>query len=121
MPYVLSKLSNSQVYTQYAKGQTDTNLNVVVAEVKIDGGADVINKQLVTPQGVVTKVSDNELEILKSNKDFQRHLEKGLVKYYNTAPKVEKEADKMEKDKSKQLTAEDYKKAGKKAPKVANE
>ncbi len=121
MPYVLSKLSNSQVYTKYAEGQTDTNLNVVVAEVKIDGGADVINKQLVTPQGVVTKVSDNELEILKSNKDFQRHLENGLVKYYNTAPKIEKEADKMEKDKSKQLTAEDYKKAGKKAPKVANE
>lgn len=121
MPYVLSKLSNDQQYINYAKGMTDTNIRIPIAEVFIKGGADVINKQLVTPQGVVTKVSDNELEILKANPGFRKHLEEGLVKYYNTTPKIEKEADKMEKDKSKQLTADDYKKAGKKAPKVSNE
>ena len=119
MPYILSKLANTQNYIKYAKGTN--NLNIPAQTVVIKGGADVTDKNLVTPEGVITKITADELEILKSNKDFQRHLEQGHVKYFGTAPNIEKHADKMEKDKSAPLTPDDYTKKGKKAPKVENE
>lgn len=119
MPYVLSKLANTQIYTQYAKGAN--NMNIPCAHVEIKGGADVTDKNLVTPQGVITKITDKDLDILKANKDFQKHLDRGHVKYFGTQPNIEKNVDKMEKDNSRPLTPEDYRKKGKKAPKVENE
>ncbi len=116
MPYILSKLSNSQNYTNYAKGLN--NLNIASQTVTIKGGADVTDKNLVTPQGVITQVTSEQLELLKNNRDFQRHLENGYIKYFGTNPNIEKHVDKMEKDKSAQLTPDDYKKKGKKAPKA---
>jgi len=116
MPYILSKLANSQIYTQYAKGAN--NINQIVYKVLIKGGADVTDKHLVTPEGVITKITQDELEILKANKDFQNHLERGHVKYFGHNPNIDKEAHKLEKDNSRPLTPDDYKKAGKKAPKT---
>lgn len=116
MPFVLSKLANTQVYTKYAKGID--NVNIPVEQVEIKGGADITDKNLVTPQGVITKVTDAQLEILKENKDFQKHLENGHINYFNHTPNVEKQTEKMEKDKSAPLTPEHYKKQGKKEPKV---
>jgi hypothetical protein len=120
MPYILSKLANTQIYTQYVKGTSD-NLNIVSAEVEVKGGADVTNSNLITPEGVLTQVSAAQLDILKANKDFQRHLENGIVKYFNTQPNIEKTTKSMSKDKSKQLTKDDYKKANKKAPDTEGE
>lgn len=117
MPYVLSKLANTQVYTQYAKDVAN-NINIVKEQVTIKGGADVTTKNLITPDGVVTQVTRDQLEILKANRDFQRHLETGHIKYFEFEPKIDKEVDKMEKDNSKPLTPDDYKKKGKKAPKT---
>lgn len=119
MPYVLSKLSNTQVYTLYAKGLD--NINIPSESVEIKGGADVTDKNLVTPEGVITKVTPEQLDILKANKVFQMHLDGGYVKYFGTAPNIEKHADKMEKDPSRQITKSDYEKKGKKAPKTEKE
>ena len=120
MPYVLSKLANAQTYVKYAKG--GNNINIPMASVTIKGGADVADKKTLTsPQGVITSVTADELEILKENPCFQQHLEQGFVNYYNMKPDVEKKAEKMPKDKSRQLTKEDFKKQGKKAPKTAEE
>lgn len=119
MPYILSKLANSQKYTKYVKGAN--NMNVAVKIITIKGGADITDKNLITPQGVITQVTADELEILKENKDFLRHLDKGHVKYFATTPNIDKNVDKMEKDKSAPLTPDDYTKKGRKAPKVTNE
>ena len=62
MPYVLSKLANTQIYTQYAKDVTN-NINIVKAQVTIKGGADITDKNLITPDGVVTNVTRDQLEI----------------------------------------------------------
>lgn len=120
MPYVLSKLANSQIYTQYAK-VTGNRLNIPVKQIEIKGGSDVTNKHFITPNGVITKVTADELEVLRANRDFQRHLEKGHVKYFAHNPNVDKEVEKLEKDKSAPLTPDDYKKKGKKAPKITVE
>lgn len=117
MPYVLSKLANTQIYTQYAK-DVSNNINIAVQQVEIKGGSDVTNKNLITPNGVITQVTNNQLDILKSNIDFQKHLEKGYVNYFAFNPNMDKEVEKMERDKSVPLTPDDYKKKGKKAPKT---
>ena len=119
MPYVLSKLANTQIYTLYAQGLD--NINIPEASVEIKGGADVTDKNLVTPEGVLTQVTAEQLDILKANKDFQRHMDNGHIKYFGTAPNIEKHAEKMEKDPSRQITKSDYTKKGKKAPKVESE
>lgn len=117
MPYILSRLANSQIYTNYAKGMGD-NINIPVESVEIKGGADVTDKNLVTPEGVITKVTNDQLEALKANKGFQQHLEGGYVKYFGTEPNIEKHADKLTQDKSRQIKKSDYEKKGKKAPKT---
>ena len=118
MPYVLSKLANNQIYTKYIKGAG--NVNIPTVQIEIKGGADVTNKNLITPEGVITKITADELELLKSNRDFQRHLEQGVVKYFGTEPKIEKTVQSMEKDKSAPVTPGFYTKQGKKAPKTEN-
>lgn len=120
MPYILSKLANTQIYTTYAKGVGD-NMNIPVKSVEIKGGADVTDKQLVSPEGVITFVSDDDLEVLKSNKDFQRHLDGGYINYFKSQPNIDKQADKMTKDKSRQVKKSDYEKEKKQAPKTSIE
>ena len=117
MPYILSKLSNSQCYTQYVKGVND--INNVCERVFIKGGADVINKKtLETPNGVVTEVTNEQLDILKQNVDFNRHLENGFISVIEnkiTEDKKEEKAVEMQKDNSRQKTPKDYKKSKGKA------
>ena len=119
MAYVLSKLTNTQVYTKYVKGIN--NMNIPQKQIEIKGGADIANKNLITPEGVITTVSDDELEILKQNPDFMRHVEKGHIKYYALNPNLEKEAGKLEKDNSAPKTPDDYEKQGKKKPKTSKQ
>lgn len=123
MIYVLSKLSNSQCYTKWAKGTN--GINQIVEKVLIKGGADVINKKtLETPSGVVTEITETQLEILKENPDFQRHCENGFISYYSTKideEKKEEKAAEMAKDNSRQKTPKDYKKAKGKAKPVKDE
>lgn len=116
MPYILSKLANNQIYTKYVKGPGNTNVPSVQIEIK--GGADVTNKNLITPEGVITKIDSSQLELLKENKDFKRHLEAGVVKYFAVEPKIEKSVQNMEKDNSAPITPDFYTKKGKKPPKT---
>lgn len=120
MAYILSKLANSQCYVKWAKGAN--GINNIAAKVEIKGGADVINKKtLETPRGVVTEVTEAELELLKENPDFNRHLENGFITIIDNKPseeKIEEKAEAMPKDASRQKTPKDYKKSkGKAKPK----
>lgn len=115
MPYILSTLSSNQNYTQYVKGINGVNNKA--ESVFIKGGANVADKTtLTTPKGVSTEITKDQLEILKANKDFKRHLENGFLTILDDEPKTEKikeKAQKMRKDASKQKTAKDFKKAPK--------
>lgn len=123
MPYILSKLANSQCYTQYVKGVND--INNVCERIFIKGGADVINKKtLDTPNGVVTEVTNEQLDILKQNADFNRHLENGFVSIIEnkiSEDKTEEKAAIMPKDNSRQKTPKDYKKSKGKAKPIEND
>lgn len=115
MPYILSTMSAGVNYAIY--GKTAGGLPVVKREIAIAGGSGVINKALVTPQGVVTKVSDEELELLESNALFRMHKAGGFVKVQKSDKTDTKDME--QKDASAQRVEADYTSKNKKAPKVA--
>lgn len=85
--YIYSKLSNDNVYAPYAKGGAD--LPIRGEGVLIKGGAGVADKRIVTPQGVVTTITREELELLKSIPQFNEHVERGFLKIQDTKVEVE--------------------------------
>lgn len=116
MKYITSKMATDVNYTFYTKGPN--GINVVTDEITINGGADVINKRtLITPEGMITEISDDKLEKLKSHPVFQQHIQNGFIVVVDTEKQAEKEHKNLEEDKSKQLTEKDYEKQGKKSPK----
>lgn len=64
-------------YTNYATGGGD--LPVAKESILIRGGAGVANDRLITPRGVATAVSEEEVSQLRENKVFQMHEENGYV------------------------------------------
>ena len=123
MPYVISSLSRDNVFAVYEK--KSGNVLVVKKSILIKGGANVADKKtLITPSGVATEVSKEDLEILKANTAFKKFMERGFIKVLESGSKfkAQDEAEKMaEKDASAQITKEDYKKKGKKAPRTKRE
>ena len=114
MPYITSTMSTGVKYAVY--GQSAGGLPIVKKEIEIKGGANVADKALYTPNGVVTKVSDDELDLLKANPVFQLHVKAGYLKISKLSGENTKNLE--VKDTSAQLTPEDFKKKGKKAPKT---
>jgi hypothetical protein len=114
MPYITSTLSSGVNYAIY--GTTAGGLPVVKKEIIISGGTGVINKVFATPNGVVTEVTDEELELLEAHPLFRKHKEAGFIKVSKSS-KLDT-SNMEEKDKSAQLVEKDFTKRGRKAPKV---
>lgn len=113
MAFVTSKLAAGVDYTFYKKNES--KINIVVDTIHINGGADVVNKKtLDTPQGVVTELTDEQLDKLKSHPIFQQHLQGGYVVIQSTEKEAKKAEQDLEKDKSAQITPEDYEKGDEK-------
>lgn len=114
MPYVYSTCTSSCDYVEYKKPE-DTPKNVghneVVRRVTINGGHGVPNKHFVTPIGVATQVSDEELEFLLRDPNFQRHMKAGhiTVDTNKVDPEI-KVRDMAQKDGSALLTPADLEK-----------
>ena len=71
--YVYSTLANDQRYVERGTNRT------VVASVLVAGKANVPNRHMLTPRGVSTQVSDEQLAILRDNKVFKLHEKNGFV------------------------------------------
>lgn len=108
MPYIYSTLSCPQRYTKY----TDAVAGGVPREeraVLVQGGANVANKNLITPRGVVTEVTDEELVLLRQNPLFVTHETNGYVAVEERKADVEKVVTNMEaRSPDAPLTPEDY-------------
>lgn len=127
MPQVASTLSSDVKYTLYQQKSKDApgGVNVAIAHVLVRGGHGVAHRQphggLETPNGVITSVTDEQLDMLKKDGTFQTHLRNGFVRIIETDRKVE--AGKAAKDlenvePSSPLTDVDFKEGGRaEAPK----
>jgi hypothetical protein len=118
MPYIYSSLSADHDFVSY---DNHPRVGTPKAGVTIKGKANVQDaKTLETPQGVATRVSDEELELLKSIPSFNDMVKGGYLVIDEKAAHghdADERGASMPKDKSKQDTAKDYEAMGKKAPK----
>jgi len=115
--YVYSTATCDGTYVDY--GPADSNKNVgfskAVKKVVIRGGHGVAQQTglnrgaIYTPQGVMTQVSDEDLEFLENNKAFQRHKERGFIAVDKRKVDPEKHAVNMNpKDGSAPITPKDF-------------
>jgi hypothetical protein len=110
--FILSSMASDVKYVFYKK--TPAGALEVKDSIVIKGKAGVADKKtLITPQGTATEITKAELDLLKTNATFNVHIEKGFLRVIETTEQSkaesEKETAKLEKDKSAQLTPEDYK------------
>ena len=112
--YVYSTLACSNDYCVYREVpeefQNVGRIHNILHKITIKGGTGVINKHLVTPQGVVTQISDEDMEYLLKDEVFNVHVKNGFITYQKHEEKVDKVVkDLKKKDKSAQMTSGDQK------------
>ncbi len=104
MPHIVSTLTNSQQITDWSKPGSVVGK---MASPAVKGKMSVLIKGTIgagafagiqTPNGAVTKVTEEELEFLKTQKTFQQFVERGHFKIVGKEPVVEKVAADMPKD-----------------------
>ena len=110
MPYIYSTTTCDGTYVEYKPDVDKTKgVHEVVRKVTIKGGHGVATRHLTTPKGVVTQVSEDELEFLLKNQSFQKHLKDGFVSYDNTkVDPAEKAANMAEGDGAAPLVPADF-------------
>lgn len=118
MPHIVSTLSANTTYANYHAPKVGEHkvagIAHVIKEVMVNGGANVAGK-LHTPEGVLTTVTEEELEHLEAHPLFKTHKENGFIKVLKSAKDPEKVAQDMtDRDESAPLNEEkgDFKKGG---------
>lgn len=106
--YLASTLAAAVEYPVYGKAVGD-NLPPVERRITLAGGHGVINRNLITPQGVITKVTAEDYAALKENSVFKLHVDNGYVREVeaNTLPEAAA-ADLNQKDPGAPLKEEDF-------------
>ena len=75
--FVFCTLASDVAYTNHAQGGND--LPIELPPVVIKGGAGVANDRIVTPRGVATEVTEEQVEYLRQNEIFKLHEKNGFV------------------------------------------
>lgn len=81
---------------------------IKIKEIRIEGNANVVNPMtLKTPTGTVTEISDEDLELLKKNEAFQRHVARGFMRVMTDEPNINTN-DMQKRDNCAQLNDYEY-------------
>jgi hypothetical protein len=75
--FVFSTLAADVAYTNHEAGGAD--LPIALPSVLIKGGAGVANDRIVTPRGIATPVTEQELAYLRENAVFNLHEANGFI------------------------------------------
>lgn len=110
--YVYSTLTAPQHYVEYNPLPEGAQVRTVAKGVHIKGGANLANKFLQTPRGIVTIITPEEYGFLKQCDAFQLHVKNGYITVDETKRDPEKVAEKELKprDESAPLRPQDYEK-----------
>lgn len=108
--YVFSTLAADTAYAAYIEGGADMPIQDHERTILIRGGAGVATKHLVTPYGVMTKVSEEELALLKKNAVFQLHMDNKFITIQDKAHDAELvvTGEGLKRDNSSPITPEDF-------------
>lgn len=75
--FIFCTLASDVAYTNHAQGGGD--MPIELPPVVIKGGAGVANDRIVTPRGVATEVTEEQVEYLRQNEIFKLHEKNGFV------------------------------------------
>ena len=115
--YVYSTLTADNTYAGYKPMQEGQQINIREHAVFIKGGANVANNNFITPLGVSTEISEEDLAFCLENPVFKMHMDNGFIKIDKKEIKIEKAVSDMQpKDEAAPLTEGDYSTIGKDAP-----
>ena len=115
--YVYSTLSAPVRYSFYLQGGNDIPREE--RGILIRGGANVADKNFITPRGVQTMISAEEYALLKENKLFKTHVENGYITVEEKSVDIDKiDSDMETRDESSPLVPEDFIAEDKPAPVV---
>lgn len=105
--YVMSTLAASVDYHVYR--HAGDSRPVRERTIHVAGGAGVAGKNLITPQGVATEITEEEAKLLEEHGLFQMHRENGYVSISRSQPDPDKAAaDMATDDPGKPLTPNDF-------------
>ena len=106
--YVYSTMTASVTYCAWRKGGGD--VPSIAQSVTINGGSNVVDKFIRTPLGVMTEITQDQLDIMEQDGVYQIHKAKGFITVDANLHDVEKVvAGNMESsDASAQLTPNDF-------------
>lgn len=113
MKMILSTLTSAQnvaITKKAANGAIQ-----IVKRIHINGGANVADRRtLITPQGIVTELSDEDYNLLISTDFYKRQEKAGFLRPVESKDAAEdtKKAGMKRKDKSSQKTEADYEGTG---------
>lgn len=106
------------IYEPYRQRDANDQSPVPIEKkIRINGGSNLADKHLVTPLGVVTMVSDEDLELLKNDYHFKEQMKHGFIKIEARKKDVEVVIkDMQKKDGSAPKTPGDYAEDGRVKP-----
>ena len=96
--YIYSTLTADNAYAIYDYKQVNSDPNalpVLTRTITIKGGHGVANRNFITPRGVITEVSDEELALLLEDYHFKQHMENGFITVESVKAEPEKVAANM--------------------------
>jgi hypothetical protein len=109
--YIYSTHTNAITYVEYDR-ESGRNHNVIKRRFNVAGGHGVCNKNMITPQGVVTRVDkDEDMDWLYGLDSFKKDINKGFIKVIKRREDPERVVNKdmTLKDGSAPKTPKDYK------------
>jgi hypothetical protein len=111
MYYIYSTMTAGVNYTFFTRNTSPQGgVNQIRKVIKINGGANLPTKMLVTPRGSVTTIPDEDYELLKNHLTFKQHLASGHVSVERVKVKIDKAvANMVAKDGSAPKVASDFK------------
>jgi hypothetical protein len=122
MPLLFSTMTGAVTYTDWKT--SPGGLSIAGASVTINGGANVAHrKTIITPRGVGTQVTDDELAFLETDPTFKMHKLNGFITIDSVKDirDADLAASDMEgRDDSAPDVEQDYLAEGLKAPTVVN-
>lgn len=122
MPLIFSTMTGAVTYTDWKL--SPGGLSVPGREVTIRGGANVADRRtILTPRGIGTQVSDDDLAFLETDPTFKMHKKNGYITIDSVSDIRDADlaaADMEGRDDSAPDVEQDYTANGEKAPTVVN-
>jgi hypothetical protein len=119
MVHIYSTLASPQKFVKYQMPDaTDASqmgrLPVVEREVLVRGGAGIASKNLITPQGVHTPITEEEYQAIKDLEHFKKFVESGRIRVERKEYDIDKMVSDMNpRDPGGPLTPADFEKDAK--------